>query len=566
MAYRLADWERWQQMDFVVGISIQLSNNHTCLGKDGEPHPFHDICDELEGEYPKTFKWVGWHPQCRCNAVPILKTVDEKIADNMAKRNGQAPAKESVNSVKRMPKAFTDWIKDNKNRIAAAKSQPYFIRDNATEVSKIIPGVLPESMMPATPVLSIAERAQMRHDARTPEQIADIRRRWIFHEAKLRHEARTPEQAEAIRSEYYGRKAIRHYGENILRYKDGIKDVDTSKLRSLLSGGDVESIMAEARKLRDAGKQILGLTYLENPMQTAKQFSMQKAVEVNEAVSKKLAGWSNLSLADQKKKLAFEIKWIEENKKYETWEAAQKAYVKQLLRVEHRIEMAAVHETIKREIDLLNASKSSIGKQLVSEFKNLLEDDSADLQKLRVLSDEIKSKAIGIEKNRIRNTVSKKVEQSSIVQTDDEMRTDFVSYAKSIGVNINPKDVVIDKGFVHLQGIQHEKLYRALKIENAQERAQLWAHKNLVGTHNNMGGYVRTGNSFLINKYFRKSKVVGQIDSKAAVRLNLYGANTDDIKTIKLLDKKISEFSTPIPLRVTRYLRKGLYPRYSGKI
>ncbi len=173
MAYRLADWERWQQMDFVVGIRIQLSNNHTCLDTDGNPHPFHDICDELAGEYPKTFKWTGWHPQCRCNAVPILKTVDEKIADNIAKRNGQAPAKESVNSVKRMPKAFTDWLKDNKTRIAAAKSQPYFIRDNAAAVAKIIPGVLPESMAPAIPVIPIAERAQMRHDARTKEQTAD---------------------------------------------------------------------------------------------------------------------------------------------------------------------------------------------------------------------------------------------------------------------------------------------------------------------------------------------------------------------------------------------------------
>lgn len=178
MAYRLADWERWQQMDFVVGIRIQLSNNHTCLGADGNPHPFYDICDELEGEYPKSFKWVGWHPQCRCNAVPIMKTVDEKIADNIAKRNGQAPAKESVNSVKRMPKAFTDWLKDNKNRIAAAKSQPYFIRDNATAVAKIIPGVLPESMAPATPVIPIAERAQMRHDARTPEETSKIQSTW----------------------------------------------------------------------------------------------------------------------------------------------------------------------------------------------------------------------------------------------------------------------------------------------------------------------------------------------------------------------------------------------------
>lgn len=231
MAYRLADWERWQQMDFVVGIRIQLSNNHTCLGTDGNPHPFYDICDELEGEYPKTFKWTGWHPQCRCNAVPILKTVNEKIADNIAKRNGQAPAKESVNSVKRMPKAFTEWLKDNKTRIAAAKSQPYFIRDNAAAVAKIIPGVLPESMAPAIPVIPIAERAQMRHDARTPEEIADIKRRWTLREAEIRHASRTKEQIEAIQRKWDNYKLYIETKENS-NYKDVVFDFDNGGMKA----------------------------------------------------------------------------------------------------------------------------------------------------------------------------------------------------------------------------------------------------------------------------------------------------------------------------------------------
>ena len=36
IAYRTADHERWKQMDFVVGIEIHLSNNHTCRGRDGK--------------------------------------------------------------------------------------------------------------------------------------------------------------------------------------------------------------------------------------------------------------------------------------------------------------------------------------------------------------------------------------------------------------------------------------------------------------------------------------------------------------------------------------------------
>ena len=63
-------------MDFVVGIEIHLSGNHTLNGK-----PFHDICDELAGKYPKDFKFTGWHPQCRCFVTTILKTKEEREED-----------------------------------------------------------------------------------------------------------------------------------------------------------------------------------------------------------------------------------------------------------------------------------------------------------------------------------------------------------------------------------------------------------------------------------------------------------------------------------------------------
>ena len=62
IAYRTADHVRWQQLDFIVGIEIHLSNNHTCRGRDGKPKPLYDICNELKGKYPKDFKFTGWHP------------------------------------------------------------------------------------------------------------------------------------------------------------------------------------------------------------------------------------------------------------------------------------------------------------------------------------------------------------------------------------------------------------------------------------------------------------------------------------------------------------------------
>lgn len=137
MAYRTADYERWQQLDFIVGIRIQLSNNHTCLGKDGKPHPFYNICDELKGTYPKDFKFTGWHPHCRCIATTILKTDEEMAADDEAIMRGEQPSDpdESDNAVKELPDNFKQWMEDNEERIERAKSLPYFLRDNEKLIS-----------------------------------------------------------------------------------------------------------------------------------------------------------------------------------------------------------------------------------------------------------------------------------------------------------------------------------------------------------------------------------------------------------------------------------------------
>ena len=54
MAYRLSDHHRWKKIEFVKGFEVQLSPSH----------PTTDICDEMVGEYPKTFVFGGWHANC----------------------------------------------------------------------------------------------------------------------------------------------------------------------------------------------------------------------------------------------------------------------------------------------------------------------------------------------------------------------------------------------------------------------------------------------------------------------------------------------------------------------
>ena len=128
IAYRTSDYLRWQQMDFVVGIEIRMSNNH----------PIEDICDELAGRYPKDFKFTGWHPFCRCHVVPVLKTEEEMDKDTQRILDGEEPLPGSVNGVTGVPPAFTEWTTNNSERIEAAEARgtlPYFIKDNIKYVN-----------------------------------------------------------------------------------------------------------------------------------------------------------------------------------------------------------------------------------------------------------------------------------------------------------------------------------------------------------------------------------------------------------------------------------------------
>ena len=332
IAYRTADYTRWAQLDFVVGIEIKLSNNH----------PVHDICDDLKGKYPKTFKWTGWHPNCRCYQVPILAK-DEEI-DEMLDHILDGENTETVqcdDEVQSMPPQFNSWMSRNEKRIEDASQNgtlPYFLRDNWNEINK----------------KSAKQIAQKRHDARTPDQEDSIRKAW------------------------WERKATYHYGNNILNIMSGISDIDTSALEEALRHPDLASIMTEARKLKKAGKEIYGLESIENPMDVAKQFSMAEAKAANKAVSEKLKQWEKSSLESQEHAIQFEIDWVKNHKKYPTWEVAANSYEKALAKVKSEIRKQRIDSDIKA-VEAFTKTNNLAGiKSLFSQLKSAY--DQGDIE------------------------------------------------------------------------------------------------------------------------------------------------------------------------------------------
>ena len=365
MAYREADAARWDELPFVVGYEVHLSGRH--------PEP--DICDDLKGKYPKDFKFRGWHPHCFCYCTTILST-DEEF-DEMQRRilNGEDVSNmHSENEVTDVPEGMKDWISDNADRAKGWSSVPNFIKDNFVE-GDLSKG-LELDLTPPEP-----EKPKGKTKFKTEEEKEEIRRQWAE------------------------RRAVYHYGENILRYMDGISDIDTSTLADLLKKGDVKAVLNEARALAAKGKEILKLSYLENPMQVARDFSAAEAKAVNEAVGNKIAGWESAgkysTLADKQKKLKFEVEWLDNNHKYPTWKVAQDAYKKQLSIVETEIKTEEAKAEISKIVKYAKGSNADTIKILADELKTLSGEAKFDLNTIQAKISKANKEIDRLEKIRI---------------------------------------------------------------------------------------------------------------------------------------------------------------------
>ena len=365
MAYREADAARWDELPFVVGYEIHLSGRH----------PAPDICDDLKGKYPKDFKFRGWHPHCFCYCTTILST-DEEF-DEMQRRilNGEDVSNmHSENEVTDVPEGMKDWISDNADRAKGWSSVPNFIKDNFVE-GDLSKG-LELDLTPPEP-----EKPKGKTKFKTEEEKEEIRRQWAE------------------------RRAVYHYGENILRYMDGISDIDTSTLADLLKKGDVKAVLSEAKALAAKGKEILKLSYLENPMQVARDFSAAEAKAVNEAVGNKIAGWESAgkysTLADKQKKLKFEVEWLDNNHKYPTWKVAQDAYKKQLSIVETEIKTEEAKAEISKIVKYAKGSNADTIKILADELKTLSGEAKFDLNTIQAKISKANKEIDRLEKIRI---------------------------------------------------------------------------------------------------------------------------------------------------------------------
>lgn len=331
IAYRRADNARWQQMDFVLGQKIQLSKNH----------PVRDICDTLQGVYPVDFVFDGWHPQCFCYVTPVLVDEDEMVKMNEAFINGEDYTP-SGDTVKDYPDNFKDWVKDNADKISAAKQNgkmPYFVQNNQLAIDNILN---PKKQLTAK------EKAQIRHDSRTPEQIEAIKNRW----AERKHQ----------------NELTKKTADNVLKVAKDYGEVDYSTLQKYITEGDLLKMKVEAKnvalKVSEIKKQENALSALiPDAHEWHKQFSMSELEAVYDAVDKKLSSMSGMTLQEKLKSFTKEAAYVADptylkpHKLYPTWQVAESAYTKQVGIVKEAIEWEDINAVLSEAKSFKTKSK-----------------------------------------------------------------------------------------------------------------------------------------------------------------------------------------------------------------
>lgn len=423
-AYHKARNERWQNEPFVIGQYIHVSPQHN----------IDDICNDLEGRYPKDYVWISWHAQCICTSDPITIQGEEKKEFYKRLMAGEDMSNYvSPFAVLTMPEKYNQYIKDNSEAIVKAGMKgklAWHLQDNTKYWAHLLsPSDRKKLGLKAVSSKElILAKAKERHALRTKEQIDKIQSRWDKHRRDyynglvhnlLGGKSITDIKSQDLFERYYAiRYAIkekksaseiaslfdrfkrgyqtklawtdRKVAMNVMKVAANYGETDVSAVLSALKSADYTLARKEAKSLANTisaiKKDELSLSALiPDVNKWHKQFSSKELHGVYDAVEAKLAQWQSFTLEKQASKLQFEaIDFLGGNmngvqQKYATWKVSQAAYLKKLDEVNTAIDWININ---KAYADVKGYStQSKVYHKILFDLKNAMVAQDKDLAK-----------------------------------------------------------------------------------------------------------------------------------------------------------------------------------------
>ena len=509
IAYRTADYLRWQQLDFVVGIRIQPSATN---------HPVADICDELAGLYPKDFKFPGWHPLCRCYATTVLKTEDELIRDvNADKDNG------SVNYVADVPDRFRAWLKDNRARIKKAAKLPYFLRDNGSRDAKGIYhlkelGKASKALVRNTPL----DIAKQRHEARTTTKVAEILDAWTLRKDTIK-------------------------GANKMLLSDIAQTLDAKveneRLVEAINHGRWATARESMKALESLKNDILALNHMDDPLKLAQTFTLTELKGAESAIERTFNRWiwnyeDRTSLEFLRSKLVHEISVVEGKKDvFSTWQISRDAFQKRLAYVDFRLERKVLEEGMADALAFVKKSKAAENVKLLKAWDDALATEKiTDSQKA---ADEIRA---AYAKHKAA-AAAKATKAGGALNVQHDLEEFCAKYG------LNASQFKITDGAVDVKGDLYDAMSRNHIVSSVERNASTQ--------------YVRTSNSFRLNGMLDDIGG-GGVNHSTKTFINTKGTDKygsamtpHDVNAIKGMDAIIDSREIPFDLNVIRMVDTG---------
>lgn len=278
-AYHKARNGRWANEPFVIGQHIHISPQH-------DPDKDADICDELEGYYPKDFDWDGWHSQCMCTSDPVMISGEERKQFYKRMLNGEdMSGYVSPNSIKDVPDQYKRYIEANGDKIVGAFKRgklAWHLADNKSYWLKYLDAAQRKQMGVKTISRreAIQEIAKARHAKRDAAKIQQNwkKRRMTIYTGRMNNNLKGIQLEGALLDRYY--EVVKALAspktwdvanvENL--YKRFVQEVNTHNIRT--------TRMAFEAYYKEHKKNIKQSSVLTNLCKRLK-----KAAEPNEVVS-----------------------------------------------------------------------------------------------------------------------------------------------------------------------------------------------------------------------------------------------------------------------------------------
>lgn len=203
-AYHKARNGRWANEPFVIGQHIHISPQH-------DPEEDADICDELEGYYPKDFDWDGWHCQCMCTSDPVMISGEERKQFYKRMLNGEdMSGYVSPNSIKDVPDQYKRYIEANGDKIVDAFKRgklAWHLADNKSYWLKYLSAAQRKQMGVKTVSRreAIQEIAKARHEKRDAAKIQQNwkKRRMAIYTERMNNNLKGIQLEGALLDRYY---------------------------------------------------------------------------------------------------------------------------------------------------------------------------------------------------------------------------------------------------------------------------------------------------------------------------------------------------------------------------